>query len=512
MSRKSVLSALFLIFLGIVFGVILVSNFKSGVEFGFAGDPFITLGSQHKVQTSFDPKVTGKAFVEVAKAVTPTVVSITVTTKGKGKSDDLKDFFHYFGPDFKFPEPEQQQGAGSGVIIHASGYILTNNHVVADADENSVEVVLDDSKRMKAKIIGTDPSTDLAVIKVDGSDLPTAALGNSDELKVGEWVIAIGNPLGLQSTVTAGIVSAIGRNIGIIQSEKGYGIENFIQTDAAINPGNSGGPLVNLSGEVVGINSAIATTNGRYQGYGFSVPINLARNVADDIIKYGKVRRGYIGVTIRDVDGTTAKALGLDKAHGVLVNEVVKGGAAEQAGIKAGDVIFSIDGKEVNKANELQSMVARHHPGDDVKLKMYRDGKPLEKTVTLRSRTDEKLTAKNTEEPSNDNDAENQSQGKSLSLDNLGLTVAPLTSDQKKDNEVENGIAVTNVKQFREAFERGLRQGDIILEVDKKDISSPKEFRQIIDKHKAEDAVLLRVKKPENQTIFVAIQIPKPGR
>ena len=222
---------------------------------------------------------------------------------GESESDSQEDpsqFFHrFFGPDFKFDMPKRgpEVGAGSGVIITANGYILTNNHVVANAKKNGIKVQLFDTREFKAKLIGTDKYTDLAVIKIDADNLPVAALGNSDDVEVGHIVFAIGAPLGLKSTMTQGIVSALGRNIGIIGDA--YGIENFIQTDAAVNPGNSGGPLVNINGEVIGINSAIATTNARYQGYSFAIPLNLAKQVATDIIKYGKFRRGFLGVQIR---------------------------------------------------------------------------------------------------------------------------------------------------------------------------------------------------------------------
>ncbi|MBI1807366.1 MAG: Do family serine endopeptidase [Ignavibacteria bacterium] len=509
MSKKSILASIFLIFIGIVFGVVLVSNFKGGVTPGFAGDPQVKLGAPSQIKNNGgDYKGLSKAFIDVSKAVTPTVVTITVTTKVKPKSNDLNEFFHFFGPDGKFPEPEPQQGAGSGVVISPDGYILTNNHVVDDASENGIEVIQNDKHRMKAKIIGTDPTTDLAVIKVEETNIPTAAFGNSDNLEVGEWVVAIGNPLGLQSTVTAGIISAIGRgNIGVIRDT--YGIENFIQTDAAINPGNSGGPLVNLNGEVIGINAAIATTNARYQGYGFAIPINLARSVAEDLIKSGKVRRGYIGVRIQAVDEAMAKALGMENAQGVIIQNIEKDGAAESAGLKESDVIISVDGKEVNAANELQSYIARKHPGDQVTLKIYRDGKPMTKIVTLRSRKEETVTAKD----ESDNESEERNSGrestaKSLTFDNIGLSVRPLTSAEKKENSVENGVIVSDSKRFGEAFNHGIASGDIILEADKKELSSPKDLKSIIDKHKSGDAVLLRVKR-NTGIAYVAVQIPK---
>jgi len=360
---------------------------------------------------------------------------------------------------------------------------------------------------MKGKVIGTDPTTDLAVIKVDGKDLPTSAFGNSDELQVGEWVVAIGNPLGLQSTVTAGIVSAIGRQIGIIQETKGYGIENFIQTDAAINPGNSGGPLVNLSGEVIGINAAIATTNARYQGYGFAIPINLARSVAEDIIKFGKVRRGYLGVRIGAVDETTAKALGMNNSNGVIVQSLEPDGAALEGGVKERDVILSIDGKEVNAANELQTIIARKHPGDQVTLKIFRDGNVIDKKLNLRSRKEEKLTASDRNQDSDEGEREVEP-SKSVNIESLGLSLRPLTAAEKKENNVESGVVITDVKRFSEAYNRQLRTGNVILDADKRSLSSPNDFKSVIDKHKPGDALLLRVK-TDNGTAFVAIQIPK---
>ena len=507
MSKKSVLAAVFLIFVGIVFGVVLVSSFRGGVEPGFAGDHQVKLGAPVPIKNpDFDAKGLSKAFIDVSKAVTPTVVSITVTTKAKVKPDGVDEFFHFFGPDFKFKEPEQQQGAGSGVIISPDGYIMTNNHVVDDADDHGVEVVLYDKRRLQAKVLGSDPTTDLAIIKVDAQNLPTAAFGNSDRLEVGEWVVAIGNPLGLQSTVTAGIVSALERDINIINDR--YRIENFIQTDAAINPGNSGGPLVNLSGEVIGINSAIATTNARYQGYGFAIPINLARSVAEDIIKEGKVRRGYIGVSIGPVDETTAKAMGLQQARGVLVQAVETDGAAEAGGIKEQDVILSVDAKEVNSPNELQSYIARKHPGEEVLLKVFRDGKTIEKKLTLRSRKSEALSAKNNENDTEDKDLEHEKSTKPTSFDNLGLSVRPLTSNDKKQLKVDNGVLVSDVKRFGEAYNRAISEGDVIIEADKKELYAPKDFKSIIEKHKPGDALLLRVKKAGGQIAFIAVQIP----
>jgi serine protease Do len=511
-NKKAVLTSLILVAVGIIFGAILVSNFSTGVDLGLArsaGD--VKLGGPRPIaQENPSLKAISDNFTAVAKAVTPSVVAINVTTSGKTSDKGMpRDFFHFFGPDFKMPEQGPTQGFGSGVIITPDGYIATNNHVVEGADKNGIEVVMHDKVRFKAKLVGTDPSTDLAVIKIEAADLPVAALGNSDNVQVGEWALAIGNPLGLTSTVTAGIISAIGRNIGIINERDRYNIENFIQTDAAINPGNSGGALVNMSGEVVGINSAIATTNGRYQGYGFAVPVNLLKTVAADLIKNGKVNRGYIGVQIQAVDQTMADAIGLKKAEGVIVQELVKGGAGENAGIKAGDVILAIDGKEVNEANELQSYVATHHPGDQVLLKIFREGKVIDKTVTLRPREEEKVVVNASDNPAEEEPKADEPP-KVTKFDNLGFSVRALTKDEKEELGADGGALVTDVKPYSEAFNRFVGKNDLIVEADRKEINSPADLKKVIADRKPGDSVLLRLKRNGSKTsAFVAVQIPK---
>lgn len=513
MLKKPILAALVLISIGIVFGAVLVSNLSNGVDLGFARSTGadVKLGGQAPIAgQNATAKAFSDNFVAVSKAVTPSVVAITVTTSGKDRGKNMpKDFFHFFGPDFKVPEDEPSQGYGSGVILTADGYIATNNHVVDDADKNGIEVVMHDKIRYRARLIGTDPSTDLAVIKIDAAGLTAAALGNSDNVQVGEWVLAIGNPLGLTSTVTAGIISAVGRSINIIQSQGGYGIENFIQTDAAINPGNSGGALVNISGEVVGINSAIATTNARYQGYGFAVPVNLLKMVAADLIKEGKVLRGYIGVNISMVDQTMANALGLKEAMGVLVNNLVKGGAGEASGLREGDVILTVDGKQVNAPNELQSIVALHHPGDVVTLQVFRDGKTVEKKVTLKAREEDTVASK---EKANQPEEEESAPDvpTSLKFDNVGMSVRGLTADEKKQLSVERGVLVTEVKPYSEAFNRFIATNDVIVEADRKEVSSPNDLKKVFESHKPGESVLLRLKRRDSQQIaFAAVQIPK---
>ncbi|MGA7160672.1 MAG: Do family serine endopeptidase [Bacteroidota bacterium] len=503
--KKSVLASLFLIVIGIIFGAVLVSNFD-GVDLGLAQNKSVKLGAdRNPVKPNSELKALNEAFVGVAKEATPSVVSIVVTTKAKKPQDN--EFFHFF-PDFKFrmPEEEQTQGAGSGVIVTSDGYILTNNHVVQDADENGIEVVLSDTRRFKAKLVGTDPLTDIGVVKIDANDLPVAMLGNSDELQVGQWAIAIGNPLALTSTVTAGIISYLGRNIQIIGDN--YGVENFIQTDAAINPGNSGGALVNIYGEVIGINTAIATTNARYQGYGFAIPINLAKTVTEDLILHGKVERGYIGVSISAVDATVAKAAGLEKIEGVLVQDLVEGGAAKDAGIKEGDIILSVDGKVVKAPNELQSIIAGRHPGEKVALQIWRDKSAMEKSVVLKPRPDKSSVAANNEENENE-EATPEKVSKPVQFDALGFSVTKVDPKIKKERKVESDIIVSNVKRYSEADDRQIQEGDIIVEADRKEISSVPEFEKLVKSKKPGDALMLRVKSSNGASRFIAVQIPK---
>jgi serine protease Do len=513
MSRKSILMAIGLITVGIIFGVALVANFGSGIKLGFArGDQDVKLGGPVPLGTQNSAiKALSENFAAVSKAVTPSVVGITVTTEAKKPSGNMpQDFWHFFAPDQE--QSERTQGYGSGVIITADGYVVTNNHVVESAAKDGIEVTLPDKSTLKATLVGTDPTTDLAIIKVDGKNLPAAALGNSDNLLVGEWVLAIGNPLGfLTSTVTQGIISAMGRNIDIIRSTQGranYAIENFIQTDAAINPGNSGGALVNMNGEMIGINTAIATTNGRFQGYGFAIPVNLVKTVASDLIRYGEVRRGYIGVQIKAVDQTLADAIGLKEAKGVFVDGVVKGGAGDVAGLKDGDVILSIDGRETNAPNELQSYIATKHIGDDVALKVYRDGKTLEKKVALKARDTKAIASADTEAEGKAEEKASGSQ-QTAQFKGLGLSVRSLTKDEKEELKVERGVLVTDVKPYSEAAKRGLRPNQVILDADRKPVSGTGDLRKVFDGKKAGESVLLRVRIDQETVSFVAVQLSK---
>ncbi len=502
MSKKSIIFAGLLLVVALSFGGLLIANFGNVKQ--IVAGPQVDFKTAPAIENP-NPQLKGlnDAFVEIAKTVTPTVAYIEVTTAGESNErldNDQNQFPFNLPPEFRMPEEGPGRGSGSGIIISEDGYIVTNNHVIKNASDNGIKVTLTDKREFTAKLVGVDPNTDVAVIKVDASDLPAATIGNSDNVQVGQWVVAIGNPLGLNSTVTAGIVSALGRNIQL--GGDSYSISNFIQTDAAINPGNSGGALVDINGNLVGINTAIKTTNGYYQGYGFAIPINLAKNVASELMKNGKISRGYIGVTIKDVDIKEAKGLGLDKAQGVLVQDVIVGGAGDDAGVKSGDVILTVDGKEVNAANELQTIIGSHRPGESVTLKIFRDGKTVEKVVTLKPK-DEKAnqTAENTTPKEDSKDLT------SKSFESIGITVTGLTNSIKEKYDVNQGLYINSVKRFSEGFDRGLIEGLVILEVDKEPIESVDQFSSIVNNKNKGDVLLLKVKNVQGTVRLIAVEI-----
>ena len=453
-------------------------------------------------------------FTGVSKEVMNSVVHIKSTRKIKGDSrayyydpfgdlwgDDFFKFFFGEPPQQRQerikPEPFIQQGTGSGVIISSNGYIVTNNHVVADADE--IEVTLHNNEVFNAKIIGTDPSTDIALIQIKSDGLQALPLGNSDNVEVGEWVLAVGNPFNLNSTVTAGIISAKGRNINIINDKSA--IEAFIQTDAAINPGNSGGALVNLNGELIGINTAIASQTGVYMGYGFAIPVNLAKSVVDDFIKYGEVRRGYIGVSIEPMTQVKAEGVGLDKVRGVFISSVLNGKAADKAGIKAGDVILEVQGVEVNKPNQVQSKIGSYDPGEKISIVVWRDGSKKTFNIVLEGREEEANTASRTRTPVEKN------------INSLGITVGDLTSRDLERFDLDNGIVLQSVKRNSPASKEGLQRGDVIYEADGKPVSSAAEFRNYIEDLSKGDIIKLQVRNRDssgnNFDRLVFLQIPK---
>ena len=494
MKIKGIIGAISLLFIGVLFGAILVSGF--GIVRPSLAD--INLGAtEPPVKLDADASSFSQAFIEVAAKVTPAIVQITVVSE---RDNPHQDWFFFPFKDL----PKEQKGSGSGIIISQDGYILTNNHVVEKATK--VSVGLSDKREFDAKVVGTDPLTDLAVIKIDAKNLPVAYLGNSDDLKVGQWVMAIGNPLSLTSTVTAGIVSAINRGqLGLIRDS--YGVENFIQTDAAIYPGNSGGALVDLSGAVIGVNSAIASSGGgTYIGYGFAIPINLAKSVSQDLIAHGKVSRGYIGINIGEVDDAIAKSIGLDKPRGIIIQGIVEDGAASKSDIRAGDVILEIDGRPVNKPNELQSYVASLTAGTTVKLKLFRDGETIERNVTLKARdADVKTEPASQEEESESKDNSNLT---SATFDNIGLTVKNLSEKDKTDFKVNHGVLITDVKPFSIAEDQRLFAGLVIVEANKEQVDNVQDFKNAIEKKKG-SALLLKVVDQDGNNRFIGIEIPE---
>ncbi len=412
-------------------------------------------------------------FSAQAEKVTPAVVNIKakISVAPAMQNDMFKDFFGQGSPFFFEPSPRNQgpresTSTGSGVIISKDGYIVTNNHVVADANE--LEVSLSDKRTYKAKVIGTDPSTDLAVIQIKENNLPALPFGNSDQVKVGSWVLAVGNPFNLTSTVTAGVVSAKARNISILREKSPVPIESFIQTDAAINPGNSGGALVNLNGDLIGINTAIASPTGAYSGYGFAVPVNLVTKVVEDIIRYGAVQRGFLGIIIRDLDGNLAKEKDLSISEGVLVDSLNKESAAKDAGLKKGDVIVKVDQTKVNSSSELQEQIARHRPGDKVNLTVYRDGKEMPFMVTLKNKDGKSEVTK--------------SERKEI-FEVMGAEFTELTAKDKKSAKVDDGVKVSKIYPGGKLkTQTDMKEGFIITKIDKQEVKSVKDLAAMLEK------------------------------
>jgi Do/DeqQ family serine protease len=385
------------------------------------------------------------------------VVHIKVLQKGKYYgTNNIFDYF--FGDGGYQQQGPPRQGAGSGVIISSNGMIVTNNHVIDDSDE--INVVLNDKREFKAKLIGTDPSTDIALLKIDATGLSALTFGNSDELKLGEWVLAVGNPFNLTSTVTAGIVSAKSRDIGINPDQ--MRIESFIQTDAAVNPGNSGGALVDTQGRLVGINTAIASQTGSYSGYSFAIPVNIVEKVVADLKEYGEVQRALLNVNIGDVNAEIAKKYDLDRIEGVFIGKALPGGAAEIAGIKDNDVIISVDGVNVNSTSELQEQISKHHPGDKVTVVVKRDNKKKPFNVTLRNKHGDTDIVKS------DNPD-----------DIFGAKFVAVSDRDKEELGIRNGIKIAELGEgkFRDA---GIKKGFIITQVNKNAVSEVDELKHII--------------------------------
>lgn len=419
---------------------------------------------------------TGLNFVYAAELVTPRVVHIKSTISSSARNnphgspfDDM--FRDYFGaPRDNRRQQRPQQSSGSGVIISDKGYIVTNNHVIDDADE--IEIVLNDNRTYMAKLIGTDPSTDIAVIKIDEKDLPFVNFGNSDKVRVGEWVLAVGNPFELTSTVTAGIVSAKGRNIGILREQ--YGIESFIQTDAAVNPGNSGGALVNLKGELIGINTAIATPTGSYAGYSFAVPVSLVKKVVEDLIEHGIVQRAVLGIVIVNVNDPHLEE-DIDELKGVYVNAVNENSAAEESGLKKGDIILEINNTEVANVAELQDLVARHRPGDEIDVTYKRDGEI--KTISAK--------LKNL-----DNEIKIVKKDESYKIE--GASFRNATEEEIEEYGVEDGVIIENIGKGKWK-DAGVDDGFLITSINKRKVKDVNELRGLL-RNSSGEGILIRGK------------------
>lgn len=423
---------------------------------------------------------TSKAFSEIVTAVSPTVVNISTTKVVKRDQGPFFDdpFYDFFNPfhDFNAPRKWKEKSLGSGVIVSADGYIITNNHVVDKSDE--IKVTLIDRRTFKGAIVGADPKTDVAILKIDADNLLPLTWGDSDKLQVGEFVLAIGSPYGLNNTVTMGIISAVGRaNVGIAD------YEDFIQTDAAINPGNSGGPLVNIRGELIGINTAIFSRTGGYQGIGFAVPSNMVRLIMDQLIQQGKVTRGWVGVTIQELTPELASEFGLKKSNGALVSDIAKDSPAAKAGVLRGDIILEFNGKEVKDVSSLRNMVAQSKSGTEISMKILRSGKEFTVKIIIKELPREVAEVTTEQIPR---------EAESTIL--AGLTVMDLSKEiirQLGFNKGERGVVVVRVEPGSPADEAEIKKGDIIKEIDKREIGNLNDYTRISSNIKRNSSVLL---------------------
>lgn len=430
-------------------------------------------------------------FTVTAEKVMPAVVHIRSSVKADRRSrrfndgdipESFRDFFGPFIP--REDDGGEREGTGSGVIISTDGYIVTNNHVVEDAAK--VTVTLFDNRDYQAQIIGTDPSTDLALIKIAEADLPFLTMEDSDDVRVGQWVLAIGNPFNLNSTVTAGIVSAKGRNINILRRKSDFPIESFIQTDAVVNPGNSGGALVNLDGELVGINTAIASPTGSYAGYAFAVPSNIASKVIKDLLDYGLVQRGFIGAIIREVNGEFARDNDLNITSGVYIDSLVSNSAAKEAGVEVGDVITHVDGIAVKSSPELLEMIGRHRPGDRMGLTVNRNGRPMEFSLVLKNRdgnTD--IVEKEAEE---------------VMMSKLGISVSPLDEEEMEEYGVTGGVKINAVRSGIIRDNTDIEEGFVITHVNEKSVDTEEELMEVLQKAESDKrGVMIEGVYPDSQ-------------
>ncbi len=493
--KRFYLSAAFVLVLGVFVGLVLSSHL----------DIMSSLPAKSQISSKSVDILTqlSEAQSEVAAVATPSVVNISTTRVIKSREETPFDLFddpffrRFFGDQFphpNVPKEHKEQSLGSGVIVSDDGYIVTNNHVIEKAQE--IKVLLSNKKDYKAKLIGADPKTDIAVIKIDAKGLTALPWGDSNKLKVGEIVFAIGNPFGLNQTVTMGVISAVGRaNVGIAD------YEDFIQTDSAINPGNSGGALINARGELIGINTAILSRTGGYQGIGFAVPSSMARQVMDSLVKYKKVVRGWLGVSIQEVTSDLAEEFGVKDLKGALVSGVMKGSPAEKAGIKQGDVILQYNGKDVEDTGHLRNMVSQTPIGTTVKVKILRQKKELDVEVTIAELTKKMAEASSGEEGSAE---ANEEESSALT----GLVVHELTPELASRfgyEENEKGVVVMKVDASSRIYEAGVRPGDIILQINQKNVPTLEEYKKAASRIKAKERILLLIRR-KGQDLFVTVK------
>lgn len=503
-TRSSKLIAGFsLIIIGIVAGVILTANFN----FTHKGKASAESEQRAKLEeTMATMKDFSEGFSAVAEYVTPSVVTVETEKTVRVDSRQFNPFGDFFGDNDPFqqffgaprggqPQEQKLSGLGSGVIVSEDGYVITNNHVIDNTDK--IKVTLSNEKTYEAKLIGTDPRTDIAILKIDEKGLPAVKIADSDKIKVGQWAVAIGNPFSkqLSHTVTAGIVSGIARSS--INSDTDV---DFLQTDAAINPGNSGGALVNMTGELIGINAAILSKSGGYEGIGFAIPSNLAKSVMDQLIKNGKVVRGYVGVQMQDISEEMAKALSLKEPKGAVVAAIMEDSPAEKAGLQQGDVITKVNGKSVENSAEIRKNIVNKNPGTSVDLGVIRDGKDMTIKVVLGEAPSEQPVAASKEESST----------AKKNAERLGMGIANLSRDLAQKygfNAKEGGVVITSIDQNGPAFRGGLREGDVIKRVGRTDIKSTKEFSDAVNKISKGDTALFLVNR-KGTSMFIAFNIP----
>lgn len=493
-----------------LFGILLIAAISSGTtiatykwlntpsQSSVFGDGTKTDESGYAKPVAFSPTTTQAIetdFTQAAESAVNGVVHIkstqNVSINNRQSSDPIFEYlFGFRGNEYAQPQP--RVGMGSGVIISTDGYIVTNNHVIDESDE--LEVTLNDNRRFNAKVIGTDPATDLALLKIEAEDLPIIKFGDSDKLKVGEWVLAVGNPFQLNSTVTAGIVSAKARSIGILANPQNAGIEAFIQTDAAVNPGNSGGALVNTSGELVGINTAIYSKTGEYVGYSFAIPSSIVSKVITDLKQYGTVQRAVLGIGIRDISPELEKELNIDfdEKEGVYVASVSERSGAMEAGIEKGDIITSINGSKVKNMANLMEQVSRYRPGDKIKISYIRNKKEYQTSVTLKNyKGDTAITH-------------------ATGMETLGAAFKEIKPDLKKTLSIRNGVQVDGITKgkFKDA---GIRDGFIILRINDAPISSvndiEKIFNNIVKSNSQEKVMFIVGIYPNGKTGYYAVDL-----